>query len=74
MIKYLRISSYFRQPFLIFDFATAPFWISLYCICTVNVDCVKFEYVVLAKYHHMLIFEFDLLTMQHILDLCKKLL
>jgi hypothetical protein len=29
---------------------------------TVNVDCVKFEYVVLAKYHHMLIFEFDLLT------------
>ncbi len=23
---------------------------------TVNVDCVKFEYVVLAKYHHMLIF------------------
>jgi hypothetical protein len=22
---------------------------------TVNVDCVKFEYVVLAKYHHMLI-------------------
>jgi hypothetical protein len=21
--------------------------------CTVNVDCVKFEYVVLAKYHHM---------------------
>ncbi len=24
--------------------------------CTVNVDCVKFEYVVLAKYHHMLIF------------------
>jgi hypothetical protein len=29
---------------------------------TVNVDCVKLEYVVLAKYHHMLIFEFDLLT------------
>jgi hypothetical protein len=28
----LRISSYFRQPFLIYDFATAPFWISLYCI------------------------------------------
>jgi hypothetical protein len=43
-------------------------------ICTVNVDCVKFEYVVLAKYHHMLIFEFDLLTKQHILILCKKLL
>jgi hypothetical protein len=42
--------------------------------CTVNVDCVKFEYVVLAKYHHMLIFEFDLLTKQHILILCKKLL
>ena len=41
---------------------------------TVNVDCVKFEYVVLAKYHHMLIFEFDLLTKQHILILCKKLL
>ncbi len=42
--------------------------------CTVNVDCVKLEYVVLAKYHHMLIFEFDLLTKQHILILCKKLL
>ncbi len=41
---------------------------------TVNVDCVKFEYVVLAKYHHMLIFELDLLTTQHILILCKKLL
>ncbi len=41
---------------------------------TVNVDCVKFEYVVLAKYHHMLLFEFDLLTKQHILILCKKLL
>ncbi len=41
---------------------------------TVNVDCVKFKYVVLAKYHHMLIFEFDLLTKQQILILCKKLL
>ena len=41
---------------------------------TVNVDCVKFEYVVLANYHHMLIFEFDLQTKQHILILCKKLL
>ncbi len=45
-----------------------------YLAYTVNVDCVKFEYVVLAKYHHMLIFEFDLLTKQHILILCKKLL
>jgi hypothetical protein len=25
MIKYLRISSYIRKPFLIYDFATAPF-------------------------------------------------
>ncbi len=30
MVKYLRISSYIMQPFLIYDFATAPFWISLY--------------------------------------------
>jgi hypothetical protein len=45
-----------------------------YLTYSVNVDCVKFEYVVLAKYHHMLIFEFDLLTKQHILILCKKLL
>ena len=30
MEKYLRISSYIRKPFLIFDFATAPLWISLY--------------------------------------------
>jgi hypothetical protein len=28
MVKYLRISS--RKPFLIYDFATAPLWISLY--------------------------------------------
>ncbi len=30
IVKYLRISSYIRKPFLIYDFATAPFWISLY--------------------------------------------
>jgi hypothetical protein len=30
MTKYLRISSYIRKPFLIYDFATAPLWISLY--------------------------------------------
>jgi hypothetical protein len=28
--KYLRISSYTRKPFLIYDFATAPLWIFLY--------------------------------------------
>ncbi len=28
--KYLRSSSYIRNPFLIYDFATAPLWISLY--------------------------------------------
>ncbi len=32
MGKYLRISSYIRKPFLIYDFATAPLLISLYCI------------------------------------------
>ncbi len=30
MGKYLRISSYIRKPFLMYDFATAPFIISLY--------------------------------------------
>jgi hypothetical protein len=30
MSKDLRISLYIRKPFLIYDFATAPFWISLY--------------------------------------------
>jgi hypothetical protein len=30
MTEYLRISSYIRKPFLLYDFATAPFWISLY--------------------------------------------
>ncbi len=30
LVKYLRIFSYIRKPFLIYDFATAPFWISLY--------------------------------------------
>ncbi len=29
-VKYLRISSYIGNPFLIYDFSTAPFWISLY--------------------------------------------
>ncbi len=30
MGKYLRISSYFTKPFLIYDFATASLWLSLY--------------------------------------------
>jgi hypothetical protein len=30
MVKYLRIFSYIRKPFLIYDFATDPIWISLY--------------------------------------------
>jgi hypothetical protein len=30
MGKYFRISSYIRKHFLIYDFTTAPFWISLY--------------------------------------------
>ncbi len=30
MGKYMRISSYIRKPFLIYDCATAPLWISLY--------------------------------------------
>jgi hypothetical protein len=30
MGKYLRIYSYIRKPFLIYDFATDPLWISLY--------------------------------------------
>ncbi len=30
MVNYLRIFSYIRKPFLIYDVATAPFWISLY--------------------------------------------
>jgi hypothetical protein len=25
MVKYLRIASYIRKPFLIYDFATAPY-------------------------------------------------
>ncbi len=30
MVKYLRISSHIRKPFLIYDFATDPIEISLY--------------------------------------------
>jgi hypothetical protein len=30
MVNYLRISSYVTKPFLIYDFVTAPFCISLY--------------------------------------------
>ncbi len=29
MVKYLRISSYIRKPFLIYDFAPDPIWISI---------------------------------------------
>ncbi len=35
MGKYLLISSYIRKPFLIYDFATASLWISLY-MCEEN--------------------------------------
>ncbi len=41
---------------------------------TVNVDFIRFKYVVLAKYLHMSIFEFYLLIKQHSLILCKNLL
>ncbi len=30
MVKYLCISSYIRKPFLIYDFAPDPIWISIY--------------------------------------------
>ncbi len=30
IVKYLRISSYIRKPFLIYDFAPDPIWIYLY--------------------------------------------
>jgi hypothetical protein len=32
MFKYLSISSYIRKPFLIYDFAPVPIWISLYML------------------------------------------
>jgi hypothetical protein len=42
--------------------------------CTVNVDFLRIEYMVLAKYQHMSILELILLVKQHILILCKNLL
>ncbi len=44
MGKYLRISSYIRKPFLIYDFATIPLWISLYSIWR------KFDFLFLSVY------------------------
>jgi hypothetical protein len=41
-------------------------------LCTVNVDFLRIEYMVLAKYQHMSILEFILIIKQHILILCKK--
>jgi len=32
MVKYLRISSKIGKPFLLYDLATDPIWISLYSI------------------------------------------
>jgi hypothetical protein len=43
-------------------------------LCTVNVDFLRIEYMVLAKYQHMSILELILLVNQHILILCKNLL
>ncbi len=40
----------------------------------VNVDFLRIEYMVLAKYQHMSILELILLVKQHILILCKNLL
>jgi hypothetical protein len=42
--------------------------------CTVNVDFLRIEYMVLAKYQHMSILELILLVKQHVLILCKNLL
>ncbi len=36
MGKFSRIPSYVRKPFLIYDFATAPLWISLYSVYEEN--------------------------------------
>ncbi len=41
-------------------------------IYTVNVDFLRIEYMVLAKYQHMSILELILLVKQHILILCKN--
>jgi hypothetical protein len=41
---------------------------------TVNVDFLRIESMVLAKYQHMSILELILLVKQHILILCKNLL
>ncbi len=47
MVKYLRISSYIRKPFLIYDFATAPILVSLnifeedFVFFLINVHCEK---------------------------------
>jgi hypothetical protein len=55
---------------LVVIFMFAPFMLHH----TVNVDFIRFKYVVLAKYLHMSIFEFYLLIKQHSLILCKNLL
>jgi hypothetical protein len=43
-------------------------------ISTVNVDFIRIEYMVLAKYQHLSILELILQVKQHILILCKNLL
>ncbi len=47
---------------------------NVYVYCTVNVDFLRIEYMVLAKYQHMSILELILLVKQHTLILCKNLL
>jgi hypothetical protein len=47
MVKYLRISSLYRKPFLIYDFATSPLRISLYMRNLLSVYC-SFAYYSLS--------------------------
>ncbi len=53
MVKYLRISSYIRKPFFMYDLATAPFWISLYMrkiwFSFLSVRCICTHWIALAQ-------------------------
>ncbi len=44
----------------------------LFILRTINVDFLRIEYMILAKYQHMSILELILIIKQHILILCKK--
>ncbi len=70
MGKNLRISSYIRKPFLIYDFAPAPIWISLYMRKVLFSFLSVYSETVIFKDQHVCMGPYILeLTITHLISL-----